>query len=106
MSAGAFTVARHFTLSDTVLGTGTGHQDITVLKTDQAFRPLGVHVNSSSDQAQETAGYAMISGYLYGENESFRHTWRVPIGIPVGLEFKRIYSNGTTARGISLLGQV
>lgn len=116
MPRGAFTGARHVSFDDTWLAAGTGvktYMDLPygdgtqLVSTNRAdFRPQGIIVNSSSDATQQTFGYAMIRGYLWGENDQFADTYRVPLGVPVGLAFRAIYAAGTTARGIKLFEEV
>ena len=110
MPIGAFTAARHLPIDDDLIALGDdSYQDFQAVADamGQQFTPQGIHVNYSSNAAQEAAGYAMVDGYLIGENESFRRVWRVILREPVGLAFARIYNSApTTARGISLLSEV
>jgi hypothetical protein len=110
MPIGAFTAARHLPINDDLIELGDdSYQDFQTIANGmgQQFTPQGIHVNFSSVPAQEAAGYAIVDGYLIGENESFRRAWRVILREPVGLAFARIYNSATTtARGISLLSEV
>lgn len=109
MPSGAFTAARHLAVSDTEIATGTGYQDYKTLRTTRGeqFTPQAVHIDRSSDTDEDGLGYASIDGFLVGENETHRKTWRVVTHMPVGLAFARVYNTAnTTARGISLLEEV
>lgn len=105
MPAGAFTGARSFEFSNTILATGAGVQTYKDIIGDQAFRPQCLHVNSSVDTDQDDAGWCVIDGYLFGENETFRKLWRIPVRQPVGYAFAAIYSEGTTGRGIRIISE-
>ena len=105
MPQGAFGAARSFSFDDAWLATGVGHVDFKDLRGGQDFRPQAVRIDYSTDDTQETAGYAVIDGVLYGENDSFRKTRRIPIRTPVGLAFRKIWATGTTARGIEILSE-
>jgi hypothetical protein len=89
--------------TDAWLAAGIGHKDFKDLRGDQDFRPQAVRADSSSDAGQETAGYCVIDGTLYGENDSFRKTRRIPTRTPVGLAFRKVWAAGTTARGLEIL---
>jgi hypothetical protein len=103
MPHGAFSAARHFDFDDTWLNGGTGSVDFKDLRGYQDFRPQAVLVNSSTSATQNTAGYAVIDGVLFGENDSFRRKWPVDLRRPVGLAIRKIWAEGTTARGIAIL---
>jgi hypothetical protein len=103
MPAGAFSAARHLAFDDDWLNTGVGSMDFKDLRGDMDFRPQAVIVNSSSNSTQNTDGYAVIDGILFGENDSFRRLWPVELRRPVGLAFRKIWAAGTTARGIAIL---
>jgi len=106
MPRGSFTAARHVSYSDTWLAAGVGSRDFKELRDDQDFRPQAVICNSSSDETQQLGGYAFVRGFLFGENVEFVDTYRIPIGQPVGLAFRVVYANGTTARGLKLLSEI
>jgi len=110
MPIGAFTAGRHLPIDDTEIALADdSYQDFHPIAVGLGiqFTPQGVHVNYSSNAAQEGAGYAVIDGYLIGENERFRRAWRVLLRQPIGLAFSRIYNSATTtARGITLLSEV
>lgn len=103
MPSGAFSAARHLDFDDAWLNAGVGSMDFKDLRGDQDFRPQAVIVNASTELAQNTAGYAVIDGILFGENDSFRRKWPVDLRRPVGLAFRKIWAAGTTARGIAIL---
>lgn len=106
MPRGAFTAGRHISYSDTWLNTGAGAIDFKTLATGQDFRPQAVYCDSSSNVTENTAGYATIRGILFGENDEFVDTYRVDIRRPVGLAFRKIWANGTTARGLKLISEI
>jgi hypothetical protein len=106
MPAGAFTAARHFSFDDAVLDSGVGVQEFKVMRTGQEFKPQCIFVNESNNDNENAAGYARIRGYLFGENESYVDDYIVDVRRPVGLAFRAIYSQGTTARGIKLLSEI
>lgn len=106
MPRGAFTAGRHISFDDAWLAAGVGSIDFMTLRNGQDFRPQAVYVNNSSVVLEETAGYATIRGILHGENDAFVDTYRIDIRRPVGLAFRKIWANGTTARGIRLLSEI
>ena len=106
MPAGAFTGGMSFELDDTILDSGAGSQDFRDVVRPMEFKPQCIHVNRSNDSDQDDAGWCIIDGYLFGENEEFRKLWRVPVRQPVGYAFAVIYSAGTTARGIYMVNEV
>ena len=105
MPVGAVTGGRALLLSDAVLATGEGYQDFKDLNGNRQFKPRFIHADSSDDQAEEALGYCTIDGFLIGENETDRRTWRIYTRTPVGLAFARIYSANTTGRGIKLVAE-
>lgn len=106
MPSGAFTGGMSFEVDDAVLDSGSGFQDFRDIVRPMEFKPQSIHINRSNDSDQDTAGWCVIDGYLFGENEEFRKLWRVPVRQPVGYAFARVYSAGTTARGIYLVNEV
>ena len=106
MPAGAFVAGRHLAVDDDFLNAGVGSIEFKTLANGQDFRPQAVHVNTSSVAAEVTFGYAQIRGTLFGENDSFVDTYTVDIHRPVGLAFRKIYAQGTTARGIKLISEI
>lgn len=106
MPRGAFTAGRHISFSDTWLAAGVGAMDFKTLENGQDFRPQAIYVNSSSNAAEETAGYATVRGILFGENDTFVDSYRVDIRRPVGLAFRKIWATGTTARGLKLISEI
>lgn len=104
MPAGAFSAARHLSFSDDWLVAGTGALDFKDLRDDMDFRPQAITVDSSSNSTENSDGYATVDGILFGENDSFRRQWKIPLRQPVGLAIRKVWAGaGTTARGISLL---
>ena len=100
MPHGAFTAARHVDLPDGVTTT------FWQARKPRSFTPQAVICNMSNVAAEQLAGYAFIRGYLFGENATDTAIYRIDIGRPVGLAFAKIFSNGTSARGIKLLSEV
>lgn len=105
MPVGAITGGRSLTVSDAVLDTGNGYQDYTDLNGNRQLRPRFIHADRSNDDDEEALGYCVIDGFLVGENETDRKTWRIYTRTPVGLAFARIYSQNTTGRGIKLVAE-
>lgn len=84
----------------------TGNNTITArdLLGGRTFFPKGVKIGSSNNQTEQTGGYATLRCILVGENDAFVRTRRVEIGYnPIAV--KKIWANGTTARGIELLSE-
>lgn len=106
MPKGAFSASRHLSFDDAWLNAGSGSVDFKDLADGQDFRPQAVIVNASTASAENNAGYAVIDGILYGENDSFRRKWPVELRRPVGLAIRKIWAEGTTARGIAILSEV
>ena len=110
MPFGAFTAGRHIAFDDDVLAIAGRVQRVSIRGQRNAslngnmteFRPAATSCNSSSNQTEETAGYAYIHGWLVGENEEMADTYKIISGIVDGRAFAGIYSNGTTARGIKV----
>lgn len=107
MPSGAFSAARKLPVSDAFLVTGTGSVDFKDLMSNGPdFRPQGIQIDSSSDVAEETAGYCTVVGILYGENDDMVDSYRLHTRMAHGLAFRKIWANGTTGRGIKLLSEV
>ena len=104
MPYGSLTAGRSLAVSDTY--PAVGYQDFVTLRGNTHFNPKAIHINSSSVDAQDLAGYAVVDGFLVGENESHRKLWSIVSRMPIGHAFARIYEAGTTARGIRLLESV
>ena len=95
---------RGFRFDDDVLAVAGRSQDVQGLiggNTD--FVPNETIINRSTDQGEETAGYATVTGFLIGENETYIKDYRLLTRRPLSIAFARIYSTGTTARGITVL---
>jgi hypothetical protein len=105
MAAGAFTASSKLAYSDTWLAAGVGAMDYLTLRPQAPiFKPQAIMCNSSSNATEQTAGYAMVRGILYGENDDMVADYRIQIGHPIGLAFRKIWAGAnTTARGIKLL---
>ena len=100
MPLGTFCAARHFDVPD-----GADANFLT-LRGQENFAPQGIICNSSSDAAEQAAGYAFVRGFLIGENAQKTALYRINIGEKVDLAFAQIYANGTTARGLKILSEV
>jgi len=60
-------------------------------------------ISVASDSGQGT--YSGVSGFLWAQNEGEADVHPVPVGgVLHSLRFKRIYAEGTTARGIRIYG--
>jgi hypothetical protein len=84
----------------------TGNNIITAesLANGRTFFPKGVSIGSSSNSEQQTNGYAMVRCILVGENDAYVTTRRINLGqSPIAV--KKIWANGTTARGIEFLSE-
>ncbi len=98
------TPGRGYRFDDAILaipGRSQSYKDLIDSNTN--FVPALVRVNSSSDQAEEALGIATITGFLVGENDTFTKQYYLYTKTNDGLPFAVIYSNGTTARGITVM---
>ena len=65
-------------------------------------RPRGIMVQSNA--SDDSLTYATVRGFLWGENTKDTDDYDLALDSPYPLAFKRIYAQGTTARGIKILG--
>jgi hypothetical protein len=65
-------------------------------------RPRAIMITSSS--AGGAATYATVRGFLWGENSKDADDYTLILNYLYPLAFKRIYAQGTTARGIKIFG--
>lgn len=107
MPAGAFSAARKLLVPASFFVTGPDVLDFKDLMNGQTdFRPQGIQIDSSSDPTEESAGYCKIKGTLYGESDDKVTTYTLHTRMPHGLAFRKIWSTGTTGRGIKLLSEI
>ena len=107
MPRGAFSGSRKLAVPDAFLVAGAGaidFKDLSVGGPD--FRPQGIQIDSSSSVGEETAGYCVVRGILYGENDDMVDDYRLHTRMAHGLAFRKIWATGTTGRGIKLLSEV
>jgi hypothetical protein len=95
MPVPGFTAGRML-LADTYLSSHTTVKPSDLTTT--AFFTKGVHVNSSSDEDEEGAGYCTVIGKLIGGNEIV--TLNIATKSPVPIAFSEIVKEGTTGVGI------
>lgn len=65
-------------------------------------RPRGIMIKRNS--TDDTLNYATVRGYLWGENSKDADDYDLVLDSPYPLAFKRVYAQGTTARGVKILG--
>lgn len=107
MPAGAFSAARKLLVPATFFTTGPDQLSFKDLVNGQTdFRPQGIQIDSSSDSNEESAGYCTIKGVLFGESDDKVTTYKLHTRMAHGLAFRKIWSSGTTGRGIKLLSEI
>ena len=66
------------------------------------FRPEGIMINSNSDDSDAVT--ATVWGYLHNENETDMDDYILALNVVHPLAFKAVRNQGTTARGIKIIG--
>lgn len=69
---------------------------------DTQFDPKGILIGSSTDSTEQSEGYGTVRGVLAGESDAQVKSWPIPLRQCFPLAFKKIYGDGTTARGIKI----
>ena len=112
MPSGAMQAERHFKVPDGWLDSNVSNKEAcmkTSWRTNDhsqlgIFLPRGIKVNRSSDSDEQSAGYAMVRGWLWNETPRDTDDYRINLGASDPIAFGGIYAMGTTAREIKILG--
>jgi len=66
------------------------------------FLPNAIMVGRTDPE--DTTGYAVVNGWLFGESIDEIDTYRLEVGVVHNLEFAGIATNNTSARSIRIFG--